>query len=196
MRRLAILLAVLIAASVSAFAANFCSGFDGVPTTTVCTTDANCSVAGGYCGFEITILVPVTALGDLANSKAAVVSTGAVKANTTNAEFAVFLIRRGLGQDILAQAETDGDTARQIAIDTTINTAKTNFPTPLRPAVCGDGEVDSPREQCDDGGSNSDSTPDACRTACVDAFCGDGVVDTGETCDGVGCLPDCSGTTP
>ncbi|MEM6731541.1 MAG: DUF4215 domain-containing protein, partial [Myxococcota bacterium] len=47
---------------------------------------------------------------------------------------------------------------------------------------CGDGTVD-PTEECDDGGGNSDTAPDACRTNCRLPICGDLVVDTGETCD-------------
>jgi hypothetical protein len=53
---------------------------------------------------------------------------------------------------------------------------------------CGDGIVDfgtlgSPGEACDDGPNNSDTIPDACRTNCLTAGCGDGVIDTGEECD-------------
>ncbi|MBW2456521.1 MAG: hypothetical protein JRI68_18530 [Deltaproteobacteria bacterium] len=65
------------------------------------------------------------------------------------------------------------------------------------PTVCGDG-VQSTNEECDDGSSNSDSTPDACRTDCTEAGCGDGVTDSGEECDdgdtlnGNGCETDCS----
>ncbi len=51
------------------------------------------------------------------------------------------------------------------------------------PDVCGDGVV-SPGEQCDEGASNSDVDPDACRTDCRHAYCGDGVVDASELCDG------------
>ncbi len=194
MRYLFTLGLLLVVACSTSIAANFCSG-DG---TTSCAVDADCSGVGGYCGVELKILVPLTAVPDLLASKAEVVASGAVKADTTNQEFAVFLIRRGIGQDIVAQAQSDGDTARQISIDTTLQTARSNFPNPLRPAVCGDGEVD-PNEQCDDGGSNSDTVADACRTRCRDAFCGDGVVDTGEVCDDRndgGCLPDCSGVAP
>ncbi len=50
-------------------------------------------------------------------------------------------------------------------------------------AVCGDGAVDAFCEQCDAGLGNSDAAPDACRTTCRPAACGDGVVDTGESCD-------------
>ena len=54
------------------------------------------------------------------------------------------------------------------------------------PAFCGDGFVwntDGGTEQCDDGGANSDSTPNACRTNCKNPSCGDGVTDAGEQCD-------------
>jgi len=38
-------------------------------------------------------------------------------------------------------------------------------------------------EQCDDGAENNDVAPDACRTDCRSAYCGDEVVDSGEECD-------------
>jgi hypothetical protein len=38
-------------------------------------------------------------------------------------------------------------------------------------------------ETCDDGVLNNDTTPDACRTSCLPASCGDAVVDTGEECE-------------
>jgi MYXO-CTERM domain-containing protein len=64
--------------------------------------------------------------------------------------------------------------------------------------VCGDGEVNGVGEVCDDGAGNSDTAPDACRTDCQVAVCGDGVVDTGEACDDGNsdddddCLSDCT----
>lgn len=50
--------------------------------------------------------------------------------------------------------------------------------------ICGDGVLDE-GEDCDDGEGNSDVLPDACRTDCSFASCGDGVVDPGnsEVCD-------------
>lgn len=48
--------------------------------------------------------------------------------------------------------------------------------------VCGDGVV-AGIELCDDGPSNSDSRPDACRTDCTLPRCGDRVVDAGEEVD-------------
>jgi cysteine-rich repeat protein len=49
---------------------------------------------------------------------------------------------------------------------------------------CGDGiDNNNNTEQCDNGNANSDTTPDACRTDCQRAGCGDGVIDTGEDCD-------------
>jgi cysteine-rich repeat protein len=50
-------------------------------------------------------------------------------------------------------------------------------------AVCGDGILISPPEECDDGTGNSDTEPDACRDDCTLPACGDNVVDTGEQCD-------------
>ncbi len=51
--------------------------------------------------------------------------------------------------------------------------------------TCGNGYLDAIEgEECDDASANSDTTPDACRTDCTQADCGDGVIDTGEVCDG------------
>jgi hypothetical protein len=47
---------------------------------------------------------------------------------------------------------------------------------------CGNSQLDA-GEQCDNGASNSDTAPNACRTTCQKAACGDGVIDTGEACD-------------
>ncbi len=61
-------------------------------------------------------------------------------------------------------------------------------------------------EECDNGASNADTVADACRSSasvggnveqCRRAFCGDGVVDTGERCDPAdpatpGCNPTCT----
>ena len=63
--------------------------------------------------------------------------------------------------------------------------------------LCGDGVLLAALEACDEGAANSDTLPDACRTTCLPAHCGDGVVDTGEGCDdgnqeaGDGCEPSC-----
>ncbi|GEM_PF-3496823 len=46
--------------------------------------------------------------------------------------------------------------------------------------VCGDGTVNQPSEECDDGNSNND---DSCRNDCTLPFCGDQIVDVGEQCD-------------
>lgn len=48
--------------------------------------------------------------------------------------------------------------------------------------ACGDGVIQG-LEECDDGASNSDALPDACRTDCTDPTCGDGVLDSDEQCD-------------
>src|SRR6266403_122322 len=49
--------------------------------------------------------------------------------------------------------------------------------------VCGNGILE-PGEECDNGANNSDTVPDACRTNCKLAYCGDGVVDSYEDCEG------------
>ncbi len=67
---------------------------------------------------------------------------------------------------------------------------------------CGDATTQTV-EECDDGASNSDTTPDACRTDCTLPFCGDAVHDgaAGEACDdgnndnGDYCAGDCSAVT-
>lgn len=62
---------------------------------------------------------------------------------------------------------------------------------------CGNGVIEPPCEVCDDGAANSDEAPDACRTTCRPAGCGDGVVDSREECDdanrasGDGCDQNC-----
>ncbi len=62
-------------------------------------------------------------------------------------------------------------------------------------SLCGDGVVASRCELCDEGAANSDVAPDACRTDCRPARCGDGVIDGGEGCDD-GNRDDCDGCSP
>lgn len=51
--------------------------------------------------------------------------------------------------------------------------------------LCGDGIVDRDAgEECDLGDENSDVDVDGCRSDCRAAYCGDGVVDTDEDCEG------------
>ncbi|MCH7872086.1 MAG: hypothetical protein IID33_10345 [Planctomycetes bacterium] len=57
---------------------------------------------------------------------------------------------------------------------------------------CGNGMIDA-GEACDDGSSNSDTLPDACRTDCSLPTCGDNVKDSTEACDGED-LGDCPGS--
>jgi hypothetical protein len=57
---------------------------------------------------------------------------------------------------------------------------------------CGNGELNS-GEECDDGPTNSDTEPNACRTTCKSHYCGDSVVDSDEACDNG---PDNSDTKP
>ncbi len=54
------------------------------------------------------------------------------------------------------------------------------------PPSCGDGSVQAAYEQCDNGAGNDDQSygPDSCTTACeLGGFCGDDVVNGGESCD-------------
>ena len=62
---------------------------------------------------------------------------------------------------------------------------------------CGDG-FQNELEECDGGNSNSNVNADACRENCALPVCGDGVIDSGETCDdqntqgGDGCSANCT----
>lgn len=59
--------------------------------------------------------------------------------------------------------------------------------------TCGDGTVDE-FEECDDASDNGDDK--ACTSSCKLAFCGDGLVGPGETCDGTeGCTDACALST-
>ena len=52
------------------------------------------------------------------------------------------------------------------------------------PPSCGDGIVNQFQEECDDGVSNSDTTPNACRSDCTFPQCGDAIFDDlTEQCD-------------
>ncbi len=52
-------------------------------------------------------------------------------------------------------------------------------------SLCGNGILEA-GEECDFGSANSDTVPDACRTTCKRAVCGDHVVDSFEDCEGKG----------
>jgi cysteine-rich repeat protein len=63
--------------------------------------------------------------------------------------------------------------------------------------LCGNSVIEG-IEECDHGGQNSDSSPNTCRTDCRLPWCGDGTIDSGESCDdgdewgGDGCSPVCT----
>jgi cysteine-rich repeat protein len=67
---------------------------------------------------------------------------------------------------------------------------------------CIDGLCHGWGEQCDEGDANSDSEPNACRSNCLRAFCGDAVLDAEEACDdgnqedGDGCSSACESEPP
>ena len=86
------------------------------------------------------------------------------------------------------------DTGRFMNAWTAAGGVDANVASPCTPgtSTCGDGVRAPFCELCDDGAANSDSAPDACRVDCRPARCGDGVLDTGESCDD-GNLDDCDG---
>jgi len=65
---------------------------------------------------------------------------------------------------------------------TTTTTTSTSTTTTTLAPFCGDGVINLD-DECDDGGGNSDTLPDTCRTDCTLPLCGDAVTDTGEGCD-------------
>ena len=73
----------------------------------------------------------------------------------------------------------NSDTASTTETDTaTVDSAEPE----MEIGECGDGVVNSPTEECDDGEANANSA-DACRTDCLLPKCGDGIVDEDESCD-------------
>jgi cysteine-rich repeat protein len=74
--------------------------------------------------------------------------------------------------------ETDTSIIEDTADQTTEDTSSTDeiF------GDCGDGIINSPYEECDDGENNANSA-DACRTDCLLPKCGDGIIDSEEECD-------------
>lgn len=102
---------------------------------------------------------------------------------------------RGLGEGCDDQNTTPDDGCDETCL---VEAGWACFEPPGSPSQCtnrcGDGVIDYPAEECDDGEANSDTAPNACRAVCRPASCGDGVVDEGEACDegadNSGTLPD------
>ena len=82
------------------------------------------------------------------------------------------LARPNLLQEPTASVDASHDIRLEVALMRDIGWAP----------FCGNGRLD-PDEACDSGASNSDTTPGACRSTCMQAACGDGVTDPGEECD-------------
>ncbi len=144
----------------------------------------------------ITITVGSAAVTRILAACSILISRHGAAQDTTNPECVALLVRMTV-EDLLQKAtERQANGTRFSTINASRVALFADFPTQLRNAVCGDGDLDTlAGEECDDAGSNSDVNVDACRTNCRDAFCGDGVIDTGEVCDdNTTCLPDCSGT--
>ena len=143
-------------------------------------------------GATIPVFVEDAAVPDLLEACNLLEQIGRKKPGS-NADCAHDLILRGV-EDLISEVTSrqvrrlERDTVRQ-----RVQAIRNLMPDALVDAVCGDGEIDTvTSETCDNGGANSDTLPDACRTTCQPAQCGDNVVDTGEVCDGAGCLSDCS----
>lgn len=81
----------------------------------------------------------------------------------------------GCGDNVIDAGEQCDD-GNVVATDTCTDQCLEN--------VCGDGIQLIGLEECDNGPANSNTAPNACRTNCTLAGCGDGVIDSGEQCDG------------
>lgn len=109
----------------------------------------------------------------------------------------------GLGQgnhQIIVDGLNDGNRSYVVNgfVDTLTGTGTINVVPEIEIDPCGNGVIDA-GEACDDGSSNSDTAPDACRTDCGLATCGDNLKDTNEQCDGAdrgdcpgSCADDCT----
>jgi len=109
-------------------------------------------------GAQLTINVPTEAVPHLLEACDSLVEQQQAKGDTTNEECALTLIRMGLRQLVLKETQK---TANE-AVKTKRAEVAGDFPNPLRPAVCGDDEVDG-GEECDDGNTVSG---DGCDAGC------------------------------
>ncbi|PKN55198.1 MAG: hypothetical protein CVU56_22660 [Deltaproteobacteria bacterium HGW-Deltaproteobacteria-14] len=105
-----------------------------------------------------------------AGSTSGVIAPGATVTVTWQAAAAATSTRRDLVVSAVARGHRDV-VASEVAATAAVTVT-----------VCGDGLVGG-AESCDDGGANSDSVPDACRSDCRAPRCGDGVRDSAEGCD-------------
>lgn len=89
----------------------------------------------------------------------------------------------GEEKDTAPQDQVDTDTSVEEDSGVTEDTsAIPDTEDTLEFGECGDGEVNHPSEECDDGDGNANE-PDACRTDCLLPQCGDGIQDSEEDCD-------------
>lgn len=90
---------------------------------------------------------------------------------------------RGPGEECDDGNTVDGDGCTGCMMDRNFSCLETTGVSVCR-QTCGDGLIhEQYGEECDRGEANSDTEPNACRTHCRRAHCGDGVVDDGEGCD-------------
>ena len=109
-------------------------------------------------GAQLTINVPTEAVPHLLEACDSLVEQQHAKGDTTNEECALMLIRLGLKELVLKETQK---TANE-AVKTKRAEVAGDFPTPLRPAVCGDGGTDG-GEDCDDGNT---AEGDGCDAGC------------------------------
>jgi cysteine-rich repeat protein len=98
----------------------------------------------------------------------------------------------GCSHDCKREFCGDGIVNNGEACDRALTPASCNLDCTL--SRCGDGKLNTfavPPEQCDDGNSQSG---DGCSSVCRLEHCGNGVVDSGEDCDGLVGLQPCSAT--
>ena len=84
-----------------------------------------------------------------------------------------FLLLFSCGEDKESTVMDTGEIQEEIIVDD-----------PVPEPTCGDGEINQPEEECDDGASNSNTQANACRENCILPSCGDNVLDDlTEECD-------------
>ena len=91
--------------------------------------------------------------------------------------------RRGVRREPTSAASPARASATRAATSFASRRASSNFSQCVANPVCGNGVLEI-NEECDNGARNSDTAPDACRTNCKRAYCGDKVIDTFEDCEG------------
>ena len=80
----------------------------------------------------------------------------------------------------LAFIGCNGDSSEKVDSSTEVDIEDTSVQEVY--GTCGDGMVNHPDEECDDGENNS-NVADSCRVDCISPKCGDSILDSNEDCD-------------